>query len=181
MGPYQEDLSRLKSRLTEILASNDRVYHYALEAFRYAYHNITQYKSIWNEDKILSDFYEVGREVGLPLFYQEFVSDFWSRYHYDYSLMRRKKRERYLARPTKYVKKPHHVKHNKEGNAWRAEKQTCRDKSKPYYRRGPSHYYKKLAASLSRRNCAQLLRREKWDDLDPLEKKYYFVDPWDWD
>lgn len=183
MEPYQEDLLRLKARLAEILTSGDRVYHYALEAFRYTYFITTQYRSHWNEDKLLADLYKVGREAGLPLFYQEFVSDFWSRYHYDYSQMKksRRKKERYLALQTKYVKKPHHEKHNKEEDAWRIEKKVYRDKAKSGYRRGPGHYFKKLTSRLARRHCTQLLNHEKWDDLDAHENRHLYVDPWVWD
>lgn len=183
MELYQNDLLRLKAKLTKIIESNHRVYYYALEAFRHTHYSITQYRSHWNEERILSDLYNVGREVGLPLFYQEFVSDFWSRYHYDYSQMKksRKKRERYLAQQTKYAKKPHHAKHSKEKDAWRIEQKTCRDKAKSRYRRGPGRYYKKLTSRLARRHCIQLLRHENWDDLDAHESRHLFVDPWDWD
>lgn len=180
MGLYQTDLQKLRDKLTK---SNVGRSFFALEAFRHFYFNTTQWCK-YNEKRILLDLYLVGREHGLSLFYDEFVSDFWCGYHYDYSKMIEyrglKKRYTPNSRTTqKYVKNIEHKKHNKQKNAWHIDQKTLRDKAKKRrWKNGPDRYCKKLASRLSRRHIGILLSQGLWEQIDMHEKRYHTSDLW---
>ena len=191
MGLYQSDLELLRGKLAKIVESGGDVYCdvycYALEAFRHFHYTTRQWNTRCSDERILSDLYALGREFGLSLFYQEFVSDFWSRYHYSYGRMichnNRRRKYKYPNRITqKYIKNAEHKKHNKEKNAWRIEQKTLRDKSKARGWRiiNPGRYYKKLRSHEHRAWVKQQIHRENWDIFWQGERNQY-VDSYSWD
>lgn len=186
MGLYQADLEGLRDKLYKIVAYGGDVYCYVLEAFRHFHYNINQWDIRYPDKRILSDLYHLGREFGLSLFYQEFVSDFWSRYHYSYGRMiaynrfhRRYRKSKDISQ--KYVKTAEHKKHNKQKNAWRIEQKTLRDKSRRKMRkRGPNRHYKKLRSKEHRAWVKNQIHRENWDIFWQAERNQ-FVDSYCWD
>lgn len=90
------------------------------------------------------------------------------------------KRHRFRKVSCRYRRKPHHQKKVREGNRkeWWEHKKFIRDKSRSYWVKGCTRYYKVTADKQERSWIRQQLHRGNWDEMPSNNLKKYRYDWW---